>query len=214
MREVLGQLAHVDLAAKEVKDIARPIPQAAFPPGSPARRLADVLVAQRLILADGGADGATLRVAHENLFEKWPAAKTLLAADRQARDLRSQLERQAKAWGAAEAGKAKRDLLLERAALANAVQLRKDRPDLVERAVVLTRGTTLAIAAPELTGRGAAAMHERPDSVVERDRIMRILKETNGRVGGPNGAALRLGLKRTTLITRMKKLGIDPRRLL
>ncbi|HAJ47960.1 MAG TPA: hypothetical protein DCL54_15415, partial [Alphaproteobacteria bacterium] len=135
LREVLGQLAHVDLAAKEVKDIARPIPQAAFPPGSPARRLADVLVAQRLILADGGADGATLRVAHENLFEKWPAAKTLLAADRQARDLRSQLERQAKAWGAAEAGKAKRDLLLERAALANAVQLRKDRPDLVERAV-------------------------------------------------------------------------------
>ena len=86
--------------------------------------------------------------------------------------------------------------------------------NLVERAVVLTRGTTLAIAAPELTGRGAAAMHERPDSVVERDRIMRILKETNGRVGGPNGAALRLGLKRTTLITRMKKLGIDPRRLL
>jgi formate hydrogenlyase transcriptional activator len=46
----------------------------------------------------------------------------------------------------------------------------------------------------------------------EQDRIVRILKETKGRVGGPNGAAARLGLKRTTLLTRMKKMGIDPRK--
>jgi formate hydrogenlyase transcriptional activator len=45
----------------------------------------------------------------------------------------------------------------------------------------------------------------------ERERIVAALRETKGRVGGPNGAANRLGLKRTTLITRMKKLGIDPR---
>jgi transcriptional regulator with GAF, ATPase, and Fis domain len=32
-------------------------------------------------------------------------------------------------------------------------------------------------------------------------------------VGGPNGAAARLGLKRTTLITRMKKMDIDPRKM-
>src|SRR5262249_15981192 len=40
-----------------------------------------------------------------------------------------------------------------------------------------------------------------------------ILKNTNGRVGGPDGAAARMGLKRTTLITRMKKLGIEARRV-
>jgi formate hydrogenlyase transcriptional activator len=42
---------------------------------------------------------------------------------------------------------------------------------------------------------------------------MRVLKETKGRVGGPSGAAARLGLKRTTLITRMKKMGIDVRKM-
>ena len=35
------------------------------------------------------------------------------------------------------------------------------------------------------------------------------LRDTNGRVGGPDGAAAPMGLKRTTLITRMKKLGIE-----
>ncbi len=45
---------------------------------------------------------------------------------------------------------------------------------------------------------------------VDRDQIIQALKEAGGRVGGPNGAATRLGLKRTTFITRMKKLGIDP----
>ncbi|HWO37709.1 MAG TPA: hypothetical protein VNO32_53735, partial [Candidatus Acidoferrum sp.] len=43
-----------------------------------------------------------------------------------------------------------------------------------------------------------------------RDQIIRALKEADGRVGGPDGAASRLRLKRTTFITRMKKLGIDP----
>ena len=49
-----------------------------------------------------------------------------------------------------------------------------------------------------------------PDSS-EREQLLRILKETRGRVGGTEGAAARLGLKRTTLLSRMKKLGIDPR---
>ena len=47
-------------------------------------------------------------------------------------------------------------------------------------------------------------------SEVDRDQIVRVLKEADGRVGGRDGAASRLGLKRTTFITRMKKLGIDP----
>ncbi len=38
------------------------------------------------------------------------------------------------------------------------------------------------------------------------------LRETNGIVAGPRGAALRLGLKRTTLVSKMQKLGITPDR--
>jgi formate hydrogenlyase transcriptional activator len=85
--------------------------------------------------------------------------------------------------------------------------------NLVERAVVLTRGTALAIAVPELTKRCAAVTQETADGAAERDRILRILKETHGRVSGPDGAAVRMGLKRTTLISRMKKLGITAQRV-
>ena len=45
----------------------------------------------------------------------------------------------------------------------------------------------------------------------EREKIVRALTECNGRVGGADGAAARIGIHRTTLISRMKKLGIDPR---
>jgi formate hydrogenlyase transcriptional activator len=84
--------------------------------------------------------------------------------------------------------------------------------NLVERAVILTRSSTLAISVPELAGTAKFA-YVRTSNFDEQDRIVRILKETNGRVGGPNGAAARMGLKRTTLLTRMKKMGIDPRKL-
>jgi formate hydrogenlyase transcriptional activator len=84
--------------------------------------------------------------------------------------------------------------------------------NLVERAVILTRSSTLAISVPELTNNGTNSALSRAGNFDERDRILRILKETKGRVGGPNGAAVRLGLNRTTLFTRMKKMGIDPRK--
>ena len=47
----------------------------------------------------------------------------------------------------------------------------------------------------------------------ERDRqeIMRVLRETKGRVGGADGAAARMAINRTTLIARMKKLGVNPK---
>jgi formate hydrogenlyase transcriptional activator len=45
----------------------------------------------------------------------------------------------------------------------------------------------------------------------QREEIERVLGETKGRVGGAEGAASRLGINRTTLLARMKKLGIDPR---
>ncbi len=85
--------------------------------------------------------------------------------------------------------------------------------NLVERAVVLSRGETLEISVPELADRGMHATSAGVDRSEEQERIVRILNETGGKVGGTDGAAARMGLKRTTLITRMKKLGINSRRL-
>ncbi len=45
----------------------------------------------------------------------------------------------------------------------------------------------------------------------QRDQIVRALTEAKGRVGGADGAAARLRVNQTTLLARMKKLGIDPR---
>jgi len=82
--------------------------------------------------------------------------------------------------------------------------------NLVERSVILTSGSTLTVSLPQkMSGAiDAAAVighHE------EQARILNILRETKGRISGPNGAALRLGVKRSTLLDRMKKLGIDAR---
>jgi formate hydrogenlyase transcriptional activator len=83
----------------------------------------------------------------------------------------------------------------------------------IERAVILTRGTALEVPVSELRRVGAAVSASSPHQSSERDEILRVLKETNGRVAGPNGAATRMRIKRTTLISRMKKLGIDARRV-
>jgi formate hydrogenlyase transcriptional activator len=81
--------------------------------------------------------------------------------------------------------------------------------NLIERAVILTRGTTLEIPLAELR---AAPDTNSPVTLeaAERDHIRRMLEQANGVVGGPNGAAARLGMKRTTLQSKMKKLGIVP----
>src|SRR5467141_2902200 len=88
----------------------------------------------------------------------------------------------------------------------------RERQNLVERADIMTRFSTLAISAPELANSGVNLGPAKVNNFDEQDRIVRILKETKGRVGGPNGAAARMGLKRTTLLTRMNKMGIDPRK--
>lgn len=82
----------------------------------------------------------------------------------------------------------------------------------IERSVILTRGAALQVPVGELekSGSGDAQVARHAG---EREEIVRILRETNGRVSGPEGAAARMGLKRTTLISRMKKLGIDPRKV-
>jgi formate hydrogenlyase transcriptional activator len=78
----------------------------------------------------------------------------------------------------------------------------------IERSVILTQGSALQLPTAELGG--GAVVSVAPDTRdTERNTIVRVLRETNGRVSGPNGAATRLGIKRTTLISRMKKLGIN-----
>jgi formate hydrogenlyase transcriptional activator len=84
----------------------------------------------------------------------------------------------------------------------------------IERSVILTHGAALRAPISELSNncRTAPVMDTRETN--ERDQIVRILKVTNGRVAGPDGAAARMDIKRTTLISRMKKLGIEPRKVL
>ncbi|HUA15931.1 MAG TPA: sigma 54-interacting transcriptional regulator [Verrucomicrobiae bacterium] len=83
----------------------------------------------------------------------------------------------------------------------------------IERSVILTHGSALQVPVAELGGNGKGASVPSGRDAKERDEILKILKETKGRVAGPDGAAARIGIKRTTLISRMKKLGIDPRRV-
>jgi formate hydrogenlyase transcriptional activator len=80
--------------------------------------------------------------------------------------------------------------------------------------VILTHGAALQAPIAELSNNGKTATPVAGSREAnERDEMVRVLKITNGRVAGPDGAAARMGLKRTTLIARMKKLGVDPRRL-
>ena len=83
----------------------------------------------------------------------------------------------------------------------------------IERSVILTHGPALQVPIGELGNNGNAAPVPGTREATERNEILSILKDTKGRVGGPQGAAARIGIKRTTLISRMKKLGIDPRKI-
>jgi formate hydrogenlyase transcriptional activator len=83
--------------------------------------------------------------------------------------------------------------------------------NLIERAVILTRGSVLEIPLGELKQSAKAGSNQNNASTleaVEREHILRMLGETNWVIGGPTGAAARLGLNRTTLNNRMRKLGI------
>jgi formate hydrogenlyase transcriptional activator len=83
--------------------------------------------------------------------------------------------------------------------------------NLVERGVIISRGSTLEIPLGELKPANRNTNHTNGATkleVVERDHILRVLGEANWVIGGPTGAAARLGLNRTTLNHRMRKLGI------
>src|SRR6185369_10138173 len=109
----------------------------------------------------------------------------------------------------------------------------------IERAVILTRGTSLDVPLTELRKAPTDAPppahppqdHQEIARIVketinalddkkrvadeyadkQRDEIVRALNECQGRVGGNDGAATRLGINRTTLLSRMKKFGINPK---
>jgi formate hydrogenlyase transcriptional activator len=82
----------------------------------------------------------------------------------------------------------------------------------IERSVILTSGTALQAPTDELGHNGRhASLVAGTREAHERDEIVSILKVKSGRVGGPDGAAARMLIKRTTLIARMKRFGIDPR---
>ncbi|HEX4003567.1 MAG TPA: sigma 54-interacting transcriptional regulator [Candidatus Acidoferrales bacterium] len=85
----------------------------------------------------------------------------------------------------------------------------------VERAVILSPGPELRVQRSELESirRGdsqdGAAQSSSTLEEIEREHILNVLRETKGRIGGAGGAAERLGVNRTTLNSRMQKLGIS-----
>jgi formate hydrogenlyase transcriptional activator len=83
----------------------------------------------------------------------------------------------------------------------------------VERAVMLSPGPDLALPPGELSRNGEAGSSFRTSlatlEAAEREHILRALKVCSWVVGGPEGAAAKLGLNRTTLQSKMRKLGIS-----
>src|SRR4029077_4249645 len=113
--------------------------------------------------------------------------------------------------------------------------------NLIERAVILTRGTALEVPLAELrklttdgpatpagrTGEDIGRIVRETISALrraaksdaddyeqdngQRDEIVRVLRESKGRIGGLDGAAARMSVNRTTLMSRIKRLGINPK---
>ena len=80
--------------------------------------------------------------------------------------------------------------------------------NLIERAVILSRGSTLEVPLAELrqrTGIGAGDVVRAPTTLkdIEREHIRQALQQSDWAIGGPGGAAARLGMKRTTLQSKM-----------
>jgi len=78
----------------------------------------------------------------------------------------------------------------------------------IERSLILSKGPVLNGSLPDLTYAAKASAAVTLEQA-ESSHIRRTLRQTDGVVGGPNGAAARLGLCRTTLISKMKRLGIS-----
>jgi formate hydrogenlyase transcriptional activator len=79
----------------------------------------------------------------------------------------------------------------------------------IERSVILSEGTILNVPLSELRPVYGGARHNGTLESLEREHILRVLRETGGVISGLGGAAARLGMKRTTLQSRMQKMGIN-----
>jgi formate hydrogenlyase transcriptional activator len=89
----------------------------------------------------------------------------------------------------------------------------REMQNVIERAVILSRGPELEIPLSQFKPGAKAASADFPSSSstleeAEREHILRALGETNWIIGGSAGAAFKLGMKRTTLQSKMRKLGI------
>jgi formate hydrogenlyase transcriptional activator len=80
--------------------------------------------------------------------------------------------------------------------------------NLVERSVILTQGTDLQVPMSELQTESRPALSTTTLEEAEREQILRALRESRWVIGGAAGAAARLGIKRTTLQSKIQKLGI------
>ena len=78
----------------------------------------------------------------------------------------------------------------------------------IERSVILTEGMALRAPLAELQAESPTSGSEHSLEEAEREHMIRVLLETRGMISGPSGAARRLGLKRTTLQSKMQRLGI------
>src|SRR5579862_7930062 len=85
--------------------------------------------------------------------------------------------------------------------------------NVMERAVILSPGPVLRVSLSELkqpaTNRSGSSGRSDTLAEAERKHVLAVLEEANWVLSGPNGAAARLGMKRSTLQYRMGKLGIS-----
>jgi formate hydrogenlyase transcriptional activator len=81
----------------------------------------------------------------------------------------------------------------------------------IERAVILTQGPDLFVSLAELKQTPNHTTNSKPTTLeqAEREHILKALRESEWIIGGPAGAAARLGMKRTTLQSKMQKLNIS-----
>ena len=83
--------------------------------------------------------------------------------------------------------------------------------NIIERAVILARDNVLEVDSLELNASSKKLIPACLGTLEDFERrfILQVLDKTNWRIGGTKGAAVKLGLKRTTLVSKMEKLGIS-----
>jgi formate hydrogenlyase transcriptional activator len=81
--------------------------------------------------------------------------------------------------------------------------------NVVERSMVVSSGSVLSLSRPTEPRRAENPSAMRTLAEAERDHILQALRIADWVLGGPHGAAMRLGVKRTTLLYKMRRLGID-----